>query len=1210
MNDEIGTYSFLPWLRQGIANNIKTQDLDNSVKVRASVKISLTLEGKGIGKTKAEPIPKEVALNGAGDIIGIESRAIIKTEPRNWITNFEPNYLPYIEFYDEDFVWRYTPAAPDTALGRLRPWIMLVVLKEGEFTDGKNIAGKPLPYIEVGNAGSVFPPADQLWAWAHVHANEDIVKRDDDVENKDDLDGVLQRFRDLLTRNPDLAYSRIVCPRKLAANTAYHAFLIPVFETGRLAGLGLDIKDTPATKSAWDKDGGQKEFPYYHRWYFRTGTVGDFEYLVRLLEPKPVDSRVGRRDMDVQDPHPGSNISGIKDEKLGDILKLGGALQVPFGTMSMEDKAEVLKYENWDRLDQLEVLSEAQMEALLKKDAVTKLEQADPHTFQKDLTAFVNLADDYIDENKTVAAINANAGVKTKDDDGKIIEDPDPVITPPLYGRWHAMVQRLLEGRDGTLITPRQNWIHELNLDPRWRVAAGLGTKVVQDRQEEFMDAAWGQVGEILEANRRIRLAQLAKETSGVFYRKHVKTTKEKSIEKALAITAPVQKRVLVRGATVYHHVNTSRVPYAVVSAPMRRIIRPHGRLMRLLPFEGNIRPDNLIQRISKEEVFPAPPKKVPETVLTLDDLSKDLKPDNVPDTILDLLSKYPWLQYLPLFLVVMLVIFLFNPSFSGISLSIIAAMIAGSLYLYTSLRKWTRRVQEAESVLEENQTPGAVDKLPNSPDFRITDMREGFTPSRGAADSPEASRFKTALRNTYEFVQLSGQAGAIPKLKELNVKLLVDETIKSINPEITIPRLVLNNIRIPAHIIKLIGEEFKEAMVYPEFNIPMYKPLVDISTELFLPNINCISQNSISLLETNQKFIESYMVGLNHEFARELLWREFPTDRRGSYFRQFWDVTSYLDITESDPEKLREKLRDIPPLHRWSKYSRLGDHDQREQQGDKEEEVVLVIRGELLKKYPTAVIYAHKAKWQMKTSEKLSKLPTEVKFPEDLKDKIRYDASQQFLIFKGVMSEEEKKTLLNLSTDESYRKAIESNFQKGQVKDNEIDNTQERQLVTLEGLTDEELKKNVKTPLYEAKVDPDIYFFGFDLPIKEARGGTGENPGDEPGWFFVIKERSGEPRFGLDINESETIINVWNDLAWGKLGVADDNFITINANTSTIKLDDPHGNPKLQEKYEQYDEDMHLEWNDKMNAAEVAYILYQAPVLVAVHASEMLKNI
>ncbi len=369
-----------------------------------------------------------------------------------------------------------------------------------------------------------------------------------------------------------------------------------------------------------------------------------------------------------------------------------------------------------------------------------------------------------------------------------------------------------------------------------------------------------------------------------------------------------------------------------------------------------------------------------------------------------------------------------------------------------------------------------------------------------------------------------------------------MNETIKGINPELTIPRLVLNHIKIPAHIIRLIGEEFKEAMAYPEFDIPMYKPLADISAELFLPNINYISQNSISLLETNQKFIESYMVGLNHEFARELLWREYPTDQRGSYFRQFWDVSSYLDPTGSDPEKLREKLRDIPQLHRWKKSSNLGDHDYREEQGNKEQEAVFVIRGELLKKYPTAVIYAHKAEWQKKA-------------------------------------------------------------------DGTIDNTKERRLVNL---TDEEMKNpprnKVKTPLYEAKVDPDIYFFGFDITVEEAKGGTGESEKDKPGWFFVIKERPGEPRFGLDIGQGETM-NVWNNLSWAYPGVTDGDFIKIDATTPTIDLNDPHGNPELQEKYEQYDEDMHLTWNSGMNAAEVAYILYQVPVLIAVHASEMLPK-
>ena len=34
------------------------------------------------------------------DIIGIDPRAVVRTEPRDWITNFESNYLPAIDFYE------------------------------------------------------------------------------------------------------------------------------------------------------------------------------------------------------------------------------------------------------------------------------------------------------------------------------------------------------------------------------------------------------------------------------------------------------------------------------------------------------------------------------------------------------------------------------------------------------------------------------------------------------------------------------------------------------------------------------------------------------------------------------------------------------------------------------------------------------------------------------------------------------------------------------------------------------------------------------------------------------------------------------------------------------------------------------------------------------------------------------------------------------
>ena len=101
--------------------------------------------------------------------------------------------------------------------------------------------------------------------------------------------------------------------------------------------------------------------------------------------------------------------------------------------------------------------------------------------------------------------------------------DPDPLITPPIYGRWHALTERLLTERDGSDAPHRTNWVHDLNLDPRWRVAAGFGTEVIQDNQETYMEAAWEQIGDVLEANRRIRQAQLAKIAGKYLHDLHVK---------------------------------------------------------------------------------------------------------------------------------------------------------------------------------------------------------------------------------------------------------------------------------------------------------------------------------------------------------------------------------------------------------------------------------------------------------------------------------------------------------------------------------------------------------------------------------------------------------------------------------------------------------------------------------------------------------------
>jgi hypothetical protein len=271
-------------------------------------------------------------------------------------------------------------------------------------------------------------------------------------------------------------------------------------------------------------------------------------------------------------------------------------------------------------------------------------------------------------------------------------------------------------------------------------------------------------------------------------------------------------------------------------------------------------------------------------------------------------------------------------------------------------------------------------------------------------------------------------------------------------------------------------------------------------------------------------------MVGLNHELARELLWREYPTDQRGTPFRQFWDPRRALNVP-------REQLYDIKPIHRWKLTNQLGENDNRDS-GKQKENLVLVIRGELLKKYPTVAIYAHKARWQRKNGE--------------------------------------------------------------------IDPAQERVPVTLLDSDHPDMVEEIRLPIYDAKVEPDIYLLGFDLSEEEAEG-LDEND-DGSGWFFVLKERPGDPRFGVD--EQQSRVEVWNDLSWPDVDPARKGFVTLDPATTAVPLlefDDPVAD---QEKADQHLEDLSVPtWLADLSSADIAYILFQAPVLMAVHAQEMLPR-
>ena len=126
--------------------------------------------------------------------------------------------------------------------GLLRPWLALILLKANEFEDTKR--RQPLPSIVVTNPAAL-PPHEELHLWAHAHSNIS------DGGNQTKLEDFLESLEENYKKDPDGLYSRILCPRRLEADTYYHAFVVPTYEAGRLAGLGRPIKNTKAQKPSW-----------------------------------------------------------------------------------------------------------------------------------------------------------------------------------------------------------------------------------------------------------------------------------------------------------------------------------------------------------------------------------------------------------------------------------------------------------------------------------------------------------------------------------------------------------------------------------------------------------------------------------------------------------------------------------------------------------------------------------------------------------------------------------------------------------------------------------------------------------------------------------------------------------------------------------------------------------------------------------------------
>lgn len=502
----------------------------------------------------------------------------------------------------------------------------------------------------------------------------------------------------------------------------------------------------------------------------------------------------------------------------------------------------------------------------------------------------------------------------------------DPQIAPPTYGAAHSGARLPAAGAAPV-------WLGELNLDPRTRAAAGAGAQVVQRDQEALVASAWDQLGEIRKANQLLRQAQLAREVSTSMSRRHLERVAGDGAW--LQLTAPLHDRVRVTlgsvTATLHGQIAASRLPSGSLSPAMRRIARPGG------PIGRQMKPGvpQIVDRLNApagstpQALQVAGPPQPPRGMVALDDVSPAIQVTAM--TARSLASAGGWRV-------------------------VTAVVSAGHATAVMSEAHATPPggalpAQPPGAVV---QPPGTVVQPPlvnwrtnpNLPDI-LKDGRANLpTPIVFPADAPALEAMKTGFRTAGRSINtvlntapvtvpdpapLGGQASLAPARAQLLAKLRPGDTIRA---------------RLAARIPLGQGPDPLQPLeAGPRYPQPMYAPLAQLSPEWMLPGISEVPSDCALLLAPNAAFIESYMVGLNDELARELLWREFPGDRSATFFQSFWGGPS----------------PDIGPIKTFDAHAHVGGHVTGGSTGT---QLVLLIRATLFQRYPTAMVYAARAAW------------------------------------------------------------------------------------------------------------------------------------------------------------------------------------------------------------------------------------------------------
>lgn len=696
---------------------------------------------------------------------------------------------------------------------------------------------------------------------------------------------------DTVPGDPARSLSRLVSSRKLEPNRQYLACVVPVFAAGKSAGLGIDPGDARTSMDfAWDPGGSDVTLPVYYFWRFATGPNGDFESLVRQLHGVPLPPGLGKRTLLLD--YPTSGLPAPQPQ--GASLELQVALRPPGATLN-------------------------------------------------DIQPLVGQS--YLD---TLRSRLADAGY----DISLLTAHPDtpPAVGPPVYGQ-------LAVGDTATaanLQTVAPPWVRATNLDPRLRVAAGLGGEVVRQNQDRYVEEAWRQVGDVLGANSLRRRAEFSLAASATLHRKWISQIPAADL---VTSTAPVHARVFVgQNLTITGRLRQSPVPPSIASVEYRRVTRARGSLPGATAWHASVGPAVLASRSAD-----AQPLKVAVAIDTIDVLNAPSKVWGVAAAPAILARLDPALNQ------------------TGMTATQVATQV-DSMNALTGIAFAT--AAQATTHASEIETDGVLTAVGMQP---VGHLQPGVLtaahPAAPVASHPggpiDTHPGGSTTTTPPAVVHFPMPAPAITALKQQMfdvAKVIIDRQIvasdaallpetslaggfeslrqtivAALDPTVTMVRMV--NHRISA-LTDAQTEALDDIMAAPDLSEPTYQRLATISHDWLLPGIDTLPAGTTTLVESNRTFISAFLVGMNHELARELLWREYPTDQRGTYSRQFWARRNTGN--PADQYDLKHPLHASPQLT----LEELG-----ERPGEVASPLVLVVKGQVVHRYPGMLVTAAKTK-------------------------------------------------------------------------------------------------------------------------------------------------------------------------------------------------------------------------------------------------------